>query len=799
MGLRTRTVLAGGCLLAILLGTAYGGIALFLGRHFRSLEQAQLLRDGGLASRGIDREVTELAGKASDWADWDDAYDFMKSRDSGFIRANLDTSVLSNMRLREIAFLAFDGRRIAGVGQVDGRNAPACPQLGRWLARPENLVRVRKGGILQGWFLEAQEPILVVARPILPTSRNGAPAGMLVFVRSFDSAEVRRFEAVFPFGISLGEATGTGSAPGAWVLDSWRDSLRAHSVVAGLDGRSLELVIRSPLRFVEQKGLLMLWLGIGFAAAAVFFAISGLVLLDRLVLVRLFHLEQDVAGIASGSSLRIHVPGGDEIARLGGNIDLMVESLRRATGELRRTRDLAERAERAKTRLLASVSHEMRTPLNGILGLADLLRRSTTLSTEDMESVDMVAEAGSQLLLTVNTLLDHSQLETGDLELHAQEFVLEDVVAQALGDILPTAYRKGLQVHAEFDPEMPSRFLGDAQRVRQLLRNLLDNAVKFTVVGDVQLRCSMAPEGDLLLEVADTGIGIEPTRFQAIFRPFEQADSGTFFAYGGVGLGLSIVRLLAERMEGRVEVQSHPGRGSLFSARLGLGSVAGAVAVVDTSHWKGLAQRRILVAHPSSRVRSILAGILRAAGIEVHLQASLEAVPVAVEMDVVFWGFEEPLPAKGVGIRQRGGHERDAVACLLSPFLPGEVLMQCGNLLRVPRLVSLQVPNAVLRSLVAGILRKAGHEVLAAGEEGVRDPEVVIVDVREGDSDLVQRIEHIRASCRAARIILLLGAFQTLAERVDSVSLVRRPVDPATLLWEVDGWGHFPATSLDAT
>lgn len=794
MGLRSRTVLAGGCLLAILLGTAYGGIAAFLGRHFRSLEQAQLLRDGALASRGIEREVVELAGKASDWADWDDAYDFMSSRDSEFVRANLDTSVLGNMRLREISFLDFSGRRIAGVGQVGGRSADACPQLGRWLARPENLARIRSGGSLRGWFLEGEEPVLAVALPIRNTSRQGKPAGVLAFVRSFDRAEVRRLEAVFPFGITLSKARSPG-VPGQWVLDPRRDSLRAHSLVAGLDGRSLELAIASPLRFAEQRSLLMLWLGIGFGVAAVFFAISGLVLLDRLVLVRLFHLEQDVAGITSGSSLRIHVPGDDEIARLGGNIDVMVESLRRATGELRRTRDLAERAERAKTRLLASVSHEMRTPLNGILGLADLLRRSTTLSAEDMESVDMVAEAGSQLLLTVDTLLDHSQLETGDLELQVQEFSLEEVVALALGDVLPTAYRKGLQVHAEFDPDMPSRLVGDARRVHQLLRILLDNAVKFTVVGEVRLRCSMTSGKAVLLEVADTGIGIDPARFQAIFRPFEQADSGTFFAYGGIGLGLSMVRLLAERMEGRVEVQSRPGKGSLFSVRLGLGAVPGAAAIVDRRRWKGLAGHRVLVAHPSPRVGSILAGILLAAGLDVRTQTSADGEPASEGRDVVLWGFGDPVPAKGVRIRQRGGHERDALACLLSPFLPGEVLSQCANLLRVPRRVWLQIPNAVLRSLVAGILRKAGHEILAPEESAGRVPEVVVVDVREGDADLGERVERFRAADRNVRIVLLLGAFQAVPEGVGETSLVRRPVDPASLLWEVDGWDHSPLPS----
>jgi signal transduction histidine kinase len=791
MGLRARTLWAGGILLALLLGSAYAGLSLFLGRHIDQLELEQTGRDGLLARKGLDREVQELGSKISDWSDWDDADRFMRTLDNGFVKANLDTAILANMRLREIAFLDLKGRVVADLAQQGGRRAASCRELIRWLSDPKALSSIASNRGIQGWFVCGETPILVVARPIHPTSRAGSPSGMLVFVRSFGKEEMLRMEEVFPFTMELVPARAEFQGNGdGWRTESFPGFQRAETGMIGLDGRKLLLRVTCPLRFQDQRRLLGLWLGISFLAAAVVFALSGLVLLERLVLQRLFHLEQDVAGITAGSTLRIHATGNDEIARLARNIDHMVESLRRATSELRRTRDLAERAEKAKTRLLASVSHEMRTPLNGILGLADLLRRSPRLSVEDLESADMVSEAGSQLLLTVNTLLDHSRLETGDLELECEEFPLEETVALALADVMPMAHRKNLPVHCEFDPGLPGRVLGDAQRLRQLLRNLLDNAVKFTGTGEIRLKVVRHPEGGQVFEITDTGIGIDATRLQAIFRPFEQAGSDTFFAFGGVGLGLSISRLLAERMNGRIDVRSVPGKGSAFAARIHLPPGENAEAVVPVRRWMGLAGRRIGVADPSATTRSVLAGLLRSVGMEVVEYAAPGDLRAAADPPPLFWGFSEEAPARSVRISGRDGHEKDAgQASLFVPLLPSEVLRHCCELLRTPLRVGLRIPNAVLRSLVAGILRKVGHEavVLEPGQT-VAACQVFVVDVREGDTDLPERIAELRAAVPGARIVLLVGATQVVPGFEDCPR-VRRPVDGASLLWEVDGWG----------
>lgn len=800
MGLRARTLWSGGILLAVLLGSAYLGLALFLNGHFRKLEQEQTLRDGTLAFNGVEREVGELAGKISDWSDWDDAYQFMKTRDSAFIRANLDTAVLGNMRLREILFIDFQGRQAAELSQEGGRRAVGSPALAHWVSSDTVLERIRHGGWLQGWFDDGTELLLVVARPIRPTARKGEPAGMLVFARRFDAKELKRLETVFPFVISL--RPGKESAPfdPCWKLVSRGDTLEAETQIRCLDGKSLLLCVTTTLRFEGQKRMLMIWLAIAFVVAAVVFSVAGLILQERLVLQRLFHLEQDVAGIAAGSSLRVHVAGSDEIARLGSNIDQMVESLRRATMELRRTRDISERAERAKTRLVASVSHEMRTPLNGILGLADLLRRSTNLSVEDLENADMVSEAGSQLLMTVNTLLDHSRLETGELELNSAVFRIEDVVGGAVSDVMAMAHRKGLAVHVEFNPFLPACLQGDSERLRQLLRNLLDNAVKFTVMGEVVLKVGRGADGDgVLFEISDTGIGIDVSRLQAIFRPFEQAGAETFFAFGGIGLGLSISRLLAECMGGRIEVQSVPGKGSLFSVLVALPAAEAGELLVDAAHWAGLKGRRVVVAHPSGKTRAILAKILLRVGVDVQELERPEDYARLAAHEAAFWGFDDECLGANVRIGSRDGHEKgQGQGLLFAPFLPSEVLKHCCELLRSPLRVGMHIPNAVLRTLVAGILRKVGHSVVNLDDAQMPgDVDVVVLDIREGEGNQGGRLAQLRAEHPGAEIVVLVGAFQ-MVSGLDGCHRVKRPVDAASLLWQVEGWARAATAKSDA-
>jgi signal transduction histidine kinase/CheY-like chemotaxis protein len=240
-----------------------------------------------------------------------------------------------------------------------------------------------------------------------------------------------------------------------------------------------------------------------------------------------------------------------------------------------RTRDLqqekvrAEAASQAKSEFLANMSHEIRTPLNAVLGLTSLVLRSP-LAAEQKAQLELVRQSGEALLVVINDVLDVSKIEAGELKLELAPFSLRGCVGEALSLVTQKASDKGLMVHCRFGEGLPAAVETDAGRLRQILANLLDNAVKFTERGEVRLEVTASPgtEGDsveLAFTVRDTGIGIPAEALKRLFQPFVQADSSTSRRYGGTGLGLVISRRLAERLGGRLWVESEPGRGSAFS------------------------------------------------------------------------------------------------------------------------------------------------------------------------------------------------------------------------------------------
>ncbi|WP_043762688.1 hybrid sensor histidine kinase/response regulator [Marichromatium purpuratum] len=233
---------------------------------------------------------------------------------------------------------------------------------------------------------------------------------------------------------------------------------------------------------------------------------------------------------------------------------------------MERARDAAEQANAAKSQFLANMSHEIRTPLNAVLGLAHLLG-DDPLNTEQRDCVIRIQSAGKALLGVVNDILDLSKIEAGELVLEQIPFSVGDLCRESLGIVSEQAGEKGLTVELQIATTVPDILVGDATRLRQILLNLLTNAVKFTPSGSITLRAS-ASEHDhrtlLHLEVEDTGIGIPETVRERLFAPFVQADDSTTRRFGGSGLGLAIVRQIVERMGGRVSLESTEGEGSTF-------------------------------------------------------------------------------------------------------------------------------------------------------------------------------------------------------------------------------------------
>jgi PAS domain S-box-containing protein len=256
----------------------------------------------------------------------------------------------------------------------------------------------------------------------------------------------------------------------------------------------------------------------------------------------------------------------DESGAIAGVLTVAIDigERRKLEAALRDAATAAEEAARAKSEFLAVMSHEIRTPLNGVIGTLELLRRQP-LSAEQAELAGIAHDAAQSLIQIIGDILDFSKIEAGKLEVERVPLAPKRVVDTVVNALEPAASAKGLRLFARVDPDLPEAVLGDPLRLRQVLFNLVGNAVKFTERGDVEVSVGQAPDpGKWRFAVRDTGIGLDEAQRAKLFAAFQQADTSTTRKYGGTGLGLSICRAIVELLGGKIEVESAPGEGSVF-------------------------------------------------------------------------------------------------------------------------------------------------------------------------------------------------------------------------------------------
>ena len=314
-------------------------------------------------------------------------------------------------------------------------------------------------------------------------------------------------------------------------------------------------------------------------------------------------------------------------ARVAGT-HMDVTEQKQLAAALAQARDAALAASRAKSSFLANMSHELRTPMNGIIGVSELLLK-TACDEQQREYAEIVRSSSEALLAILNDILDFSKIEAGELQVECTPFDLHGVLQQTADLFSLTVANKKLSMAVEIAPDVPSWVAGDPGRLRQVLVNLLGNALKFTERGRISLRCWRVPDDSGRLgvefEISDTGVGIDPAVIDSLFRPFTQADESTTRRYGGTGLGLAISKQLVELMHGRIQATSVPGEGSTFRFTVALEPpAADSVAEMerhDTAPRAAARPAHILLAEDNLVNQRVISHLLS------HLGHSVDIVP----------------------------------------------------------------------------------------------------------------------------------------------------------------------------
>ncbi|WP_415719493.1 CHASE4 domain-containing protein [Maridesulfovibrio sp.] len=504
-----------------------------------------------------------LQSLCRDWAWWDDSYKFVQEFDEGFIESNLSSDILINLDLDILLFFDEQNEFYYFLSADGTEQIEKCFVDNECIGT--KIVRQCNADGLTGLVRINHRLMQVSVQKIMDSAIEGVPKGTLVMGRFFGDRQLDRLGQSLQMDLSFKDLD-TSLQKVVFFLEPKDGEHAFHSLMVQNDvfGDPLVLLQLSMPQDSYGFGNSLFKSYIFFMGGALcFLGIGTVLVLNYYFVSRVKVLRAQLRGkfFAGPGKHKVCMSGNDELSDLA-------ESVNEILVLLQEQRVKAEAASKVKSEFLANMSHEIRTPMHSILGMVELLNEMD-MNAEQREYLNIVGAAGENLLDVINDVLEISKIEAGHLQIEQHEFLLREMIERIVNVFAIEASRKNLKVICTIANDVPDKVVGDPTRIRQVLNNLISNAVKFTSKGRIVVSVSLEG-GRVLFEVEDEGIGIAEDKIEIIFESFAQADSSTSRKYGGTGLGLPISRKLVEMMGGEISVSSGLGVGTVFRFDLDL-------------------------------------------------------------------------------------------------------------------------------------------------------------------------------------------------------------------------------------